>query len=191
VHAVFAVFKGEVCNLNWFQFNQLATNSPPALAPLPDQTILAGTTLVLTNVATDTDQPPQTLTFGLLNAPAGALLNATNGVFAWRPAIAQSPSTQTVGVVVSDSGTPVLSATQSFSITVNRPASPQMAFALANGALNLSVTGDPGPDYTIQTSTNLSLWQTAVTTNSPALPWSWSDTNLALPQRFYRVLLGP
>jgi hypothetical protein len=57
--------------------------------------------------------------------------------------------------------------------------------------LNLFISGNTGPDYTIQTSTNLTAWQTAVTTNSPALPWSWSDTNLAFPQRFYRVLLGP
>jgi len=74
---------------------------------------------------------------------------------------------------------------------VNRPAAPLIAPALGNGALNLSVSGNAGPDYTIQTSTNLTAWQTAVTTNSPALPWSWSDTNLVFPQRFYRVLLGP
>jgi len=53
------------------------------------QTINAGFTLLLTNAATDTDQPPQTLAFCLLNAPTNATLTPlkTNyAVFSWAAA---------------------------------------------------------------------------------------------------------
>ena len=54
------------------------------------------------------------------------------------------------------------------------------------------ITGDYGPDYAIEASTNLLDWATLFTTNSPALPFDWldADTN-SFPQRFYRVRLGP
>jgi hypothetical protein len=35
-------------------------------------------------------------------------------------------------------------------------------------------------------------WTTMTTTNSPALPWLWLDSQSAsLPASFYRVKLGP
>ena len=53
-------------------------------------------------------------------------------------------------------------------------------------------SGDPGPDYSVQTSSNLTDWVTVFTTNSPATPFSWTDPAAAqLPAQFYRVLLGP
>ena len=41
-------------------------------------------------------------------------------------------------------------------------------------------------------STNLSNWTTLLTTNSPPVPFNWTDTNAgSFLKRFYRVLLGP
>jgi hypothetical protein len=63
-----------------------------------------------------------------------------------------------------------------------------------NGAVNLSATGQAGPDYAVQGTTNLSLsnWTTLWTTNSPPTPFSWIDTNAgAYPARFYRLSVGP
>ncbi len=94
------------------------TNQPPVLAAIPNQSILAGRTLLVTNLASDPNIPSRPLTFSLLNPPAGASINSTSGLFTWRPVIAQSPSTQTVSVVVSDNGVPPLSAAQSFTATV-------------------------------------------------------------------------
>ena len=63
---------------------------------------------------------------------------------------------------------------------------------LSNGLVTLSVVGAAGPDYSMQASTNLTGWATLFTTNSPALPFTWKDTNTAnFPGRFYRALLGP
>ena len=177
--------------LNWIEF--VATNQPPVLATVADQSILAGRTLLVTNSASDPDAPPQQLTYSLPGAPAGASIDTNSGVFSWRPAIAQSPSTQTVAVVVSDNGAPVLAATNNFMVTVIQPAFPILnASAISNGQFEFWINGDAGPDYTIQSSTNLTSWVSIWTNNSPAMPYRWVDTNsMSDPFLFYRVLLGP
>ena len=174
-------------------FDNVSFNQSPVLAAISNQIILAGTALVLTNTASDADIPPQTLTFSLLNAPTNAVVNATNGIFTWRPTIAQSPSTQTVAVVVTDSGVPPMSATQAFTVTVIQPVQPILKGPLvAIGQFGFWITGDAGPDYTILASTNMNSWNLLFTANSPVLPFFWADTNsFAFSRRFYRVLLGP
>ena len=52
--------------------------------------------------ATDVDVPPQTLTFSLVGAPAGAAIDPTSGVFTWTPSEAQGPGDYTFRVRVSD-----------------------------------------------------------------------------------------
>jgi Glycosyl hydrolase catalytic core/Carbohydrate binding module (family 6) len=177
--------------LNWVEF--VATNHPPLLAAVASQTVLAGRTLLVTNSAGDPDAPPQSLTYSLLGAPTGAAINTNTGLFRWRPSIDQSPSTQAVTVVVSDNGAPALTATQSFTVTVNQPAFPTLnATSITNGQFGFWINGDMGPDYTIQSSTNLTAWVPIFTSDSPALPCFWVDTNSAsYPFLFYRVLLGP
>jgi glucuronoarabinoxylan endo-1,4-beta-xylanase len=169
-----------------------ASNSPPVLAAVSNQTIRAGAALALTNSATDRDAPPQTLTFSLVQGPANATLNATNGVFTWRPLVSQADSTNLVKVSVADNGSPSLFSTNSFTITVSPLNRPSLTSISADAAqVLLSVTGDIGPDYTLLTSTNLSTWQGLLTTNPPSLPLTLVVTNAAGPQRFYRIQLGP
>ena len=98
-----------------------------------------------------------------------------------------------MSLVVTDNGTPNLSATQSFNIFVTRPAQPNIqSTSLAGGTFQFQIYGDAGPDYTIQASTNLVNWSPLFTTNSPALPFNWSDPNAAnFNQRYFRILLGP
>src|SRR5208337_4891597 len=106
------------------------------------QTIMAGRTLLVTNSASDSDIPAQTLTFSLLTAPTNAAINSINGLFSWRPTIAQAPSTQSVAVVVSDNGTPIMSATQSFTTTVTQPAVPALnAGSITNGRFGFWING--------------------------------------------------
>ncbi len=72
--------------------------------------------------------------------------------------------------------------------------SPPTITAIANhgGQTTLTVNGPAGPDYTLLTSTDLVNWQTLLTTNSPFIPVTLIDTNLATgPLRFYRIRLGP
>ena len=174
-------------------FDHVSVNNAPMLAVISNRTMIAGATLFITNSASDTDVPAQTLTYNLLDTPDGSLINTNTGVFSWRPTIAQSPSTQTVAVTVSDNGIPSMSATQSFFVTVNQPARPvQDAQMTSKGAFSLTVSGDVGPDYTLLGSTNLINWQPLFLTNSPVMPFTWTDSlpNL-FPARFYRVILGP
>jgi autotransporter-associated beta strand protein len=175
----------------------LFPNHPPVLEPVSDQTILAGQTLVVTNSATDPDSPPQTLSFGLVNPPAGVALATDTGLLTWRPTLAQSPSTNLMTVTVADDGTPSLSATQRFTVTARPPAPPTLgACALINGSFSMAVSGEAGPDYSVYATTNLASgsanWEWLLTTNPSTLPFRYTDpvaTNFS--QRFYRVRLGP
>jgi pectate lyase len=170
-----------------------AANTAPTLTPVPDTNIIAGVTLNITNVATDPDLPPQTLTFSLLSAPGSANLDATSGVFSWRPLISQAGTTNLITEKVADNGTPILSATQSFQVIVSAPAKPQMpAVAFSNGLFGLTINGDKGPDYIVLASTNLMDWAGVFTNPSPELPFNWSDPGTSnFNERFYRIELGP
>jgi hypothetical protein len=93
---------------------------------------------------------------------------------------------------VSDNGTPSLSATQSFSVVVNPFSAAGIgSVSFAGGKFSFNVSGQSGPDYAIEISTNLTQWSNVFITNSPPLPFTWTDTNSIAPQRFYRVKLGP
>jgi beta-galactosidase len=174
----------------------LPANTGPTLTAIPDQTVNVGQPPPATAAATDTNSPPPILTFNLLNAPANATLiktNSTNAAFNWRPLVSDASTTNLITLKVADNGSPNLSATQSFLVTVNPLTLPFLSLpAWSNGQFSLMVTGQPGPDYALQATTNLMDWSTLWITNSPPMPLDWIDTNTsAFPSRFYRLLVGP
>jgi predicted secreted protein len=175
--------------------NQIAAlmNTAPVLAAISNRVMVAGATLLVTNSATDAEAPAQTLTYGLIAPPGGATINSSNGIFSWRPLIAQGGATYPINVTVTDNGTPSLVATQSFAVTVNAPMQPGIAAAMiSQGKFRMTISGDAGPDYSVLGSTNLLNWTLVQTTNSPVLPYLFIDDNSSnYMQRFYRVLLGP
>jgi hypothetical protein len=168
-------------------------NTVPSLPAITNRTINVGTVLSIPNNATDTDTPAQTLTYSLPVAPANAGIGATSGVLNWRPLVTQANTTNAFSVVVTDSGMPSLSATQSFSVLVNPLALPSVTVPpMANGNIGLTVSGQVGPDYAVQASTNLFDWNTLFITNPMAMPFDWTDTNTSAgPLRFYRIKVGP
>jgi hypothetical protein len=148
--------------------------------------------VAFTASATDTDQPPQTLTFALLAGATNATLNTNSGGFSFRPLVTQANSTNSFTLKVSDNGTPSMSATQSFSVVVNPLSAPGIGnISFAGGQFSFKVSGQSGPNYAIETSTNLTEWSSVFITNSPALPFNWTDAATNSPLRFYRVKLGP
>jgi hypothetical protein len=166
--------------------------TPPVLAAISNRTINVGQTVSFTASATDTNQPPPTLSFNLLSAPTNASVNSTSGLFNWRPLTSQANSTNQFVLVVTANNTPSLSATQSFAVAVSPITLPTLTqAAVSNGQFSLTLNGMAGPDYGIQISSNLVDWQTIFSTNSPALPFTWLDTNSTVPTRFYRGTLGP
>jgi len=169
-------------------------NTAPTLAQISDQSINVGVNLMVTNVATDPDVPAQALTFTLPVAPTGAALSGS-GVFTWRPAVSFAGSTNPVQVVVADNGTPSLSATNSFNVIVNPFAPPAISAPVyAGGLFSVTITGQVGPDYELQATTNLAsgIWVDVAVTNSPASPFTLNDPNAAAqPVQFYRIVTGP
>jgi hypothetical protein len=81
----------------------------------------------------------------------------------------------------------------SFSASVTTPAMPQVSGSVyTNGTFSLTVNGDSGYDYIIQTSTNLTVWTSIFTNPMPTLPFVWSDSDASnYSQQFYRIQLGP
>jgi len=167
-------------------------NTPPTLAAIANQTVNVGQTVAFTDSATDTDSPPQALTFALLSGATNATLNANSGAFSFRPLVTQANSTNSFSLQVSDNGTPPLSATQIFSVIVNPLLAPGISnLSGAGGQFSFNVNGQSGPDYAIEISTNLTQWSNVFITNSPALPFNWTVVATNSPQRFYRIKLGP
>jgi hypothetical protein len=184
---------GALVTSNAFTLTVLPINDPPMLSAITNRTIGAGQWLTVTNVATDVDLPAQMLTFSLATSPSGAAIGSASGVVSWRPTVTQAATTNLFRVRVADSGTPPLAATNSLVITVRPLSTPALtAASLSNGFFRLSVAGEPGPDYSVQASTNLADWVTVFTTNAPPVPFYWIDLTTPLyRQRFYRVRLGP
>jgi hypothetical protein len=167
-------------------------NTAPVLAAIGNQTVNVGQIIAFTASATDTDLPPQTLTFNLPSAPANATLS-TSGNFFWRPDVSQSGTTNFISLEVADNGTPALSATQNFAVVVAPLAPPSVSSATwGQGQFTFQVGGEAGPDYAVEGSTNLIDWSIQFVTNSPAMPFQWLDPNPAtLPVQFYRIKAGP
>ena len=103
---------------NSFEVAVNEVNSAPVLPAQTNQTIAELTPLTVTNTATDTDIPVDTLSYQLLDPPTGAVIDV-NGVITWTPAEDQGPSTNTITIVVTDNGVPASSATNSFEVVVN------------------------------------------------------------------------
>ena len=121
-----------------------ALNTPPTLPVQPNFTVGELSTLIVTNTATDTDVPANTLTYSLLTPPAGAVIS-TAGVISWTPTEAQGPGAYTITTRVVDNGTPSLSATNSFAVTVTEANSAPVLPAQANRTI---------PELTTLTVTN-------------------------------------
>lgn len=103
----------------------LEVNVAPTLAAITNRTVNEGELVMFVAEAADANEPAQSLRFSLgAGAPTGASINPTNGVFMWTPDESQGPATNQISVIVADTGTPPLSAVQSFTVVVrevNRP----------------------------------------------------------------------
>lgn len=179
-------------NLSFSASATASANTAPTLGAISNRTVTLGQTLLFTASATDTDQPPQTLTFSLAaGAPAGATINSSSGQFSWKPSTA--PATNSIGVVVTDSGTPSLSATQTFTVTVTLP--PQFtSTTLTGNQFKFSWFAANGAVYQVEykdalTNPTWSALGSAVNGNGSVV----TVTNLisASSQRFFRLRVLP
>lgn len=131
-----------------FYVRVLETNTAPVLPVIPPQLIGVGSTLTVTNTATDSDLPVETLSYTLLSPPAGASIDA-NGVITYNPGVAGNYQITTR---VTDNGSPALSATNTFTVGVLTPPTPPSGLvswwtgngttADANGVNNGALSGN-------------------------------------------------
>lgn len=131
------------------------TNSPPQLEPIFTQVLHAGVSLQVPVSATDTDSPPNQLTFDLEpGAPPGMTIDPGTGFLLWQTTAAEAGQVFSATVRVTDNGSPPLSSTRSFDIVVDslpeflgiRQEPPQVI-------LNWSAI--PGTTYRLLSATNL------------------------------------
>jgi len=100
-------------------------NAAPTLNPIGARTVDEGQQLTINVTAQDPDGPsPTTLAFSLENGingqvPLGAAMATGTGQFSWTPTETQGPGTYTFDVVVTDNGTPALSARETITIAVS------------------------------------------------------------------------
>lgn len=135
-------------------------NQLPIVSAILDQSISEGQTLGFKVEASDPDNPPQTLTYALLNPPPGATIDAATGQFSWTPSETQGPGVFSVTVRVTDNGTPALTASRSFKVSVSE--------------VNQAPVLDPVPDTTIGEGSLLFFQATASDADAPAQALTFS-----------------
>lgn len=107
---------GDKLTRSW---RRIGPNTAPVIDPIQDKIVSADTLLTFTVSATDSDIPENKLTFSLEpGAPVGAAINSGTGVFRWTPSRAQAPGVYSITVTVKDDGTPIMSASKTFKVTV-------------------------------------------------------------------------
>ena len=165
-------------------------NAPPVLTTIPDRTAVLGEIVSFTASATDSDLPAQLVTFDFVGeVPAGATLDATNGVFSWT---ANTVGTNTISIRATDHGTLALSDTKTFNVIVNGSWL-ITAITLSSNVVTLNWNAISGRVYNVEykNSLNDSAWL-PFATNIPATSNSAmiADT-VTNAQRIYRIELEP
>jgi hypothetical protein len=112
--------------------------------------------------ATDSDLPANTLTFELLSGPNGLTVSSA-GAINWTPTEAQGPGGYPISVRVFDNGSPSLSQTQTFTLTVNE--------------VNLAPQLGPLGDYTVNSGQTISFSASATDPDLPANAVAFSLVN--------------
>ncbi len=110
-------------------------NAPPSIAAIPNQTVDELAPLSLAASGTDTDIPANTLTFSLMDPPAGATITP-GGHFAWTPAESQGGATYTITVVVTDDGPGQLTDSTTFDVIVNEVNHPPVLDAIGTQSID-------------------------------------------------------
>ena len=167
------------------------TNTAPQLAAVADAIIHAGTTFRMTNSVIDNDFPPNALTFSLPIRPAGATINSTNGVVIWPSPVASAGTTNNFTVRVTDNGSPPMTNSVSFKVTVVPPPRLTASIPLPS-TLRLAWTSAAKSRYRVDYANDLSppSWTqlgAIVTATSPTTAVTNSTTGVQ--QRFYRVVV--
>ncbi|HUS33922.1 MAG TPA: CARDB domain-containing protein [Verrucomicrobiae bacterium] len=97
-----------------------APNRAPSLLAIANRSASVLLSLLQNTTGSDPDAPGQLLTYSLdAGAPQGVRINPVTGVLTWTPHRGQANTVNTITVRVTDNGDPAMSATRTFTITVD------------------------------------------------------------------------
>jgi parallel beta-helix repeat protein len=182
------VTDGELSATNSFTVTVTETNSAPTLLPLMDVEIVELTTLTVTNMASDTDFPASALTYALLDAPMGAVIDV-NGVITWTPDGSQGPSTNLIITVATDSE---LSATNTFTVIVTSVAPVLLTIQVIAPDLAILSWPATSPGWVLQETESLvtSNWTNTITGGSALTTGGGTNQVIVSPRdgnKFFRL----
>ncbi len=170
----------------------LESNSPPILVPIGDRTMHAGTTLFITNSATDFDIPANTLTFSLdPGAPGTSSIDPVTGIFSWTPDNTYSFTTNPITVRVTDDASSPESDAQTFNVTVVMAPSIQN-ISVSNNIGTITWSAIAGQSYRLQYKLDLDdtnwndILPDVIASSSTA---SKDDPLDSISRRYYRIVV--
>jgi hypothetical protein len=164
-------------------------NLAPTLQSIAAQSLHFGAPLNLQAVGADSDLPANTLTYSIDQLPPGMTINPGTGAIAWTPA-ESDVGTHSITVKVTDNGSPSLSASTTFQVTVSGEGSSVEIQLLAGNLVQLTLTGDIGFDYEVQKSKDLVTWEKLVQLHLSTSPFPYIDPDSKTDTvRFYRLKL--
>jgi hypothetical protein len=177
-------------NAKTFAVTVNEVNQAPVLTGISNRIVHAGTTLIITNTASDADFPTNTLTYNLASAPSGAEINASSGVFTWTPDDFFAESTNTISVNVADNGTPPLNNGKSFNVIVV-PKPSVHSISVSETVVTLQWSAIPGATYRLQFKNDLgdAEWSNVSPDVVASENFVVKTDAIGIGQRFYRILL--
>ena len=112
-------------------------------------------------------------------------IDSATGVISWTPTESQAGG-YTITFRASDNGTPALTATSQFQVTVTGSGAELAISALSNNRVQVTIDPRPGRQFQLQRSTNLITWESVV--NVPQQETSYIHIEpMNTPHRFYRL----
>ena len=166
-----------------------SNNIPPGLPVIPTNIVDELTLLTVTNTATEPNPNATTLGYGLVNSPTNMSISA-NGIITWTPTQDQSPSTNTITTVVTNSDpfdlvNSNLTATNYFTVIVREvntapvlPAIPpqtvneQTLLTVTNTATNSNIHAVILGYVLVNSPTNMSISTNGIITWKPGQGWN-------------------
>lgn len=184
-------------DLRTFVVTVREVNTAPELSEIADRTVEVGTRLRFSVTALDADFPVNSLKFALgVGAPDGAQITPA-GAFTWSPTEAQGGAAYPIPVTVTDDGTPPLSDTSTFNVTVAAVQGEIRLIGMmlsAGGRFSFSWIPQAGRTYRVQAKVALadSDWADVQPTLTTAGGLTTCTVSVVeATQRYYRVLQQP
>jgi hypothetical protein len=169
-------------------------NAAPTLTAIDPLSVVVGGLLTFNINGEDADLPAQSLSYSLTGeVPKGASVNEDAGGFSWDVSDSQAADNYIITVEVSDSGSPTMTASLSFSVTVTE----EVALAITgivrhgDGSFTIHWNSVPGKTYRLlhKNSLQSTEWTTSGEIVAPEATTSLKDTpDAGVKIRFYGVI---